>query len=105
MDDKRFDILARSLGTATSRRGIAKTLAGAAIAGVAAPLGFKEAAANNCSGDGGSCKKKNKCCTGLKCTNKDKCKYKNGCGGKQGDYCQNNGDCCNNLKCKGNKCK
>jgi hypothetical protein len=104
LDAKRFDSLTRTLGEATSRRGIAKTLAGATLAALAAPLGIKEAAAD-CSGEGGSCKKKNKCCSGLKCNNKDKCKYKNSCGGKQGDYCQNNGDCCNNLKCKNNKCK
>lgn len=107
MDGQRFDSLTRSLGAATSRRGIAKALAGMAMGGVGAPLGLgvMDASAKNCSGEGGSCKKKNKCCNGLKCNNKKKCKYQHSCGGKKGDYCQNNGDCCNKLKCKGNKCK
>jgi hypothetical protein len=104
LDADRFDSLARSVSAEASRRRIARALAGATLAALAVPLGFEEAAAD-CSGQGGSCKKKNKCCNGLKCNNKDKCKYKNSCGGKQGDYCQNNGDCCNDLKCKSNTCK
>lgn len=107
LDADRFDCMTRSLGAETSRRGIAKALAGAALAGVAAPLGLSalDAYAKNCNGKGGKCKKNGDCCKGLKCKNNGKCKYKNSCGGKKGQYCKKNKDCCSGLKCKGKKCK
>lgn len=111
MDSERFDCLTRSMGQETSRRGIAKALAGVALAGALAPLaplGVNADAidpSKKCGGKGDKCKNNGDCCKGLKCKNNGKCKYKNSCGGKKGDYCKKNSDCCSGFKCQGHKCK
>jgi len=33
------------------------------------------------------------------------CRYRQGCGGDQGDACRRNGDCCNDLTCDNNRCR
>jgi hypothetical protein len=107
LDSERFDCLTRSLGAETSRRNIAKALAGVALAGALAPFGVDAApeAAKRCGGKHDKCKKNKDCCKGLKCKHNGKCKYKNSCGGKKNDYCKKNSDCCSGLKCQGHKCK
>jgi hypothetical protein len=105
LDSQRFDCLTRSLSNETSRRGIAKAIAGLAIAGAAAPLGIEIAgateAAKKCGGKHDKCNNNGDCCKGLKCKHNGKCKYKNSCGGKKGDFCKKNSDSCRGFKCQG----
>jgi hypothetical protein len=113
MDDDRFDVLSKSVGEETSRRGMLKAAAG----GVLGLLGLGALSDGVWAGkgfDGQKCKKNKNCGTGLECRGakkkkngkdkKGKCRYKNGCGDK-GDLCKNNDDCCGSRKCRNNNCR
>ena len=49
MDQQRFDNLARTLGSSTSRRGVLKVLIGGAVGGLGLTLGRKPVLANQTS--------------------------------------------------------
>jgi hypothetical protein len=65
VDNATFDGLTRSLVERPSRRGVAKALAGGALAAVLGRLGLEEAAA--CVSTGRRCGKGKKCCDGAAC--------------------------------------
>ena len=80
MDAKQFDSVARALGQGNSRRGVVRTLTGAAVGGILVAVGVGEAGAKKKYGGGGGrvtaegkCPKPNlrcgkgkyaECCTG-----------------------------------------
>ena len=108
MDDATFDRIARTLGTAGTRRAALRTVAAlsaAALGGraIGASAQSVEPAGHKCKGK--SCNKNKNCGHGLKCNKKGKCEYKGGNKGQKGDTCCGNNQCKNNLKCKHNKCK
>src|SRR5262249_51240952 len=71
MDDRRFDQIARSMADVRSRRAFVKTLAGGALAGLAAVVGVGGASAKQppqeCRDNGQTCNAKKPCCDGLNC--------------------------------------
>lgn len=114
MDDSRFDVLSRSVGEETTRRGMLKAAAGGVLGllGLGA-LGERGLAGNKFEGQ--KCQKNKNCGTGLKCkgakkkkngkNKKGKCRYKDGNCGDKGDTCRNNDDCCGSRKCRDNSCR
>ena len=70
MDQDRFDDLARTLASTTSRRTVLKSLAGGAAGGLLALLGVGEAAADpaGCKRNGQKWKEPSQCCSGT-CAN------------------------------------
>lgn len=69
MDDDRFDSLARLIGSAASRRRVARAMLAVAVAGVAGFPGFlrpRDAAAA-CRQVGRTCERGDRCCGGARC--------------------------------------
>ncbi len=66
MNQDRFDDLARTLASTTSRRTVLKTLAGSAAGGLLALLGVGDTAATpgGCKASGKKCKEHDQCCSG-----------------------------------------
>ena len=89
MDAKRFDTLARVVGSSPDRRGLLKAATGSA-------LGLVGLSALS---DGAVAKKKD-CEKDKDCKNGDVCKNKKKC-----VECIKNKDCKNNQKCQKNKCE
>lgn len=121
MDGRKFDALARNLGSPTSRR---RTLQGLAVGLLSLSVNRQVVAQDDAAvGAEGCrvqrCKKQvlrqpcldrngrpnnRSCCQGLKCSNKSgKCVFKNGHGGA-GDYCDGDNDCDIGFFCKKNQC-
>jgi hypothetical protein len=71
MDDRRFDALTKTLGTACSRRGLARLLGGLSLVGALTGLGVDEAAAGRRIG-GAACTRDRQCKTG-NCLRNDTC--------------------------------
>lgn len=63
MDGQRFDDWARRLATATSRRGILRSLLGGAAAGTLSLVGGRSAEAANCRAAGRACREHANCCS------------------------------------------
>lgn len=111
MDGHRFDLLTRSVGAETTRRGALRAAAGGALALLGLQTLNEEALAEK-GFDGDRCKKNKNCGAGLFCkggkkkrkNNKGRCRYQDGCG-KKGDYCKNNSDCCGTRKCRNDRCR
>ena len=66
MDDSRFDALARSLTSSTTRRSTLRLLAGGALAGALGLRGADEAGAR-CRRLGAKCARGDRCCGGARC--------------------------------------
>jgi len=64
LDHDRFDDLARTLATGTSRRQALKLLGGSLTGGLLAALGVGTAVADECKRNGKPCKKDSQCCSG-----------------------------------------
>ena len=134
MDDKRFDSLSRQVGQHADRRTMVKTALGGTLAllglgGLGQPSEARNRRNNNGRRRGfedDTCETSDDCRSGLRCQGaktgiapgfptpipipvitgqSGTCRYRQGCGGEQGDACKNNGDCCNNLTCDNNHCK
>jgi hypothetical protein len=120
VDDRRFDAIARNLGSQASRRvalqGLVGGLLGAGLAQRAAAQGevgteggchpercTKKVLGQRCTDKNGQPRNR-KCCDGLKCQNKrGKCVFKNDHGGP-GDYCRSDNDCNQRFFCKKAQC-
>ena len=101
MDGKRFDLLARTVIAAGSRRGALRLLIGGAIGAVAGLTGARRAAA--CRGYRDPCTVSDQCCpgTGLRCR-RDACRCprtKRWCG--RTGRCIPKDDCCRDADCWG----
>ena len=134
MDDSRFDRLTRRVAQQADRRTVAKTALGGALAllGIGGLAEQSEARnnRNNRSNRTGfeddPCASNADCLEGLQCrgagaglaagyrtridlpliTGKEgTCRYRQACGGEQGDACKGNGDCCDDLTCDNNRCR
>jgi hypothetical protein len=125
MDGRRFDHLARLIGSRASRRGAVKALAGGGAAALLVGLGVEEAAAA-CKASNKECSRDRQCCS-LDCRRnqcrcareQERCKSAKGCCqgedvtncrtslGLVGDRCCREAgrkcsetlDCCGNLAC------
>jgi hypothetical protein len=95
VDAKRFDTIARVVGTSSDRRDLFKAAAGGALGLVGLSTLASDALADEVVTEARSCTKDKDC------KNKDVCdKKKNKC-----VECNKNKDCKNNQKCKSHKCK
>jgi len=95
MDAKRFDTLARVVGSSADRRDLLKAAAGSALGLVGLSALASGALADEVVDAARSCNKDKDC------KNKDVCdKKKNKC-----VECNKNKDCKNNQKCKKHNCK
>jgi hypothetical protein len=98
MDQTRFDNLTRDLASsASSRRGVAKALAGGGLAGLVGLLGLRGAAAEDTAEAAGE-RKKGKCPTSRKCGKKC-CKKTQTCENKKCVDCQDQTVACQGRQC------
>jgi hypothetical protein len=65
MDAQRFDQIAKTIATGTTRRGFLRLLGGGAAAGALSLLGAKSAAAGRCRDTGAGCVDDANCCSGI----------------------------------------
>jgi hypothetical protein len=106
MESRRFDLLARRLGAARSRRQALSALVAGAMARLF-PIAEADEAAAGCKGFKGKCKKKSQCCgkDGLRCK-RGRCRCKKGwkrCPGSVSDCTHVKADSDNCGAC-GNEC-
>jgi hypothetical protein len=95
VDAKRFDTIARVVGSSSDRRGLFKAAGGGALGLVGLSALTDSALADEVVTEARSCTKDKDC------KNKDVCdKKKNKC-----VECNKNNDCKNNQKCKSHQCK
>ncbi len=109
MNQDRFDDLARTLASTTSRRTVLKTLAGSAAGGLLALLGVGEVAADDtCKPAGKKCNKHAQCCSG-NCVNDTCAACPSGsklCNGRciPQSHCCGGGDCAYGQTCENGVC-
>jgi hypothetical protein len=111
MDQFRFDAAVKAFARGTSRRGVIKGTAGAALAGVLALAGRSAGAAPGCRQRGDACSSpeigtQGRCCAGLRCEGTTagggaRCIGPNQCECPQGESCINFDCCPNNQICGG----
>ena len=64
VDGSRFDVIARSLATSGSRRGVVRRGAIAVLGAVVAGFGLRQPAGAACRGGGQTCRRNGQCCSG-----------------------------------------
>jgi hypothetical protein len=96
-DGKRFDQLARAMGTVTNRRGFIGAMVALLGGGIAATSG-RPADAQSCVAGNGVCSATAVCCAGYECSESKKCV------GKAGTSCRLSSNCAKGLRCENLVC-